>query len=359
MKIRKDFVTNSSSANYILSILLESDDGKRVVDNIAVSEETCGSLDGDLTAEDVSLCPSQRGDKIVFDTIPLKEMTDIDQLVDEMFRGATIIGLEPNMEDEDIGYRDTEGKKFYVDPDSVWDYYPSDEEIKEIVVDSAEKRLVYESYTEGYRSKGIVTDDIDEADIVVSNSRASSLNCDPGKIMSERMFVINFDEDTYYDREEEINEDVTCYDALPKTRKYFKEKCHRAGLNMDNLKQIQICNIKSGHGDSAMFFSGNVFAKYKDRYKQAKSDQEKQEVLNELVDYVLSEPEVYVSDNWGVDDGQWRICYDGSKESLTRMMKEYLENNSRFNDWITSKADMYIINVKNGTMENKERMLID
>ncbi len=55
MKIRTDFVTNSSSANFILEIMLEKKDGDGAFMDFAVSPEAAITMDGDMVGEDISL----------------------------------------------------------------------------------------------------------------------------------------------------------------------------------------------------------------------------------------------------------------------------------------------------------------
>lgn len=105
MRIRTDFVTNSSSASYVLELTLETNDGKFARTSLAVSLESCGSDDGYMTARDIFLGTSEMEDDILVDKTSIFSAKDIDALCDLLFSAATIEGWE-DLKDEDDEFED-------------------------------------------------------------------------------------------------------------------------------------------------------------------------------------------------------------------------------------------------------------
>ena len=128
MKIRTDFVTNSSSANYILEIDLSSTNGSKAVFELAVSPETCFSEDGDMTAEDIHLFPKEDKGEIYFKGSAMSSARTIEELCDMLFTAAVIEGLYKDDEEYDDDDECEDNEEFYeyemMEPTPVKDVAP-------------------------------------------------------------------------------------------------------------------------------------------------------------------------------------------------------------------------------------------
>lgn len=85
MKRRYDFVTNSSSASFLIGLRFESDTGKHVYAETGVCSEGLFTDDGCICADCLSLTPVDDNGDICFGDVSLSSVSNIDDLVDALF----------------------------------------------------------------------------------------------------------------------------------------------------------------------------------------------------------------------------------------------------------------------------------
>lgn len=347
MKIRNDFVTNSSSSSFILSINLISDEGEAWT-SIAVSPETCFSEDGDMTAECISLYPHSSEKGVYFNgedgnKYYLSDCKNVEELCNRLFEAAEISGWYGN--DNEPTYEDCCEMRFFIGSGlKSYSKEKLEDEFGAVVVSELGDDVDYI----------LVPDDTKDSSEI---KKALELNIG---VLSESEFMRRFDSekweekmDDMYDGDE-MYEDVSVKSKCPKTLKSWIKSCKKLGINMENLRKIVIDNRKTGSGDSAMWVESDVFSDYIERYRNSDYEEEKEGILNELMLYIISKPELPVNDNEYELDDVMRCAWDGDEESLRAAMKEMLEGKMRRSYWMADHSDCYVIDVKSGKIDNDD-----
>ena len=349
MKIRSDFVTNSSSANYILELAFTNEDNKTARFSLAVSPETCGSLDGDMKADGISLNPNNTSSGVYITGKSLSSSRDIRELCELLLSSATIDGWK----------KKTGGKIFVLSEktqhllDDIefmsWECWPSleeflgdedeDEEIESEAGDSDEEALD-DDYGEY-----LVIDSADPPEKEIARAKRGGL-----KVIDVNELQDYIDACWY---EKEFGTSISVLTAAPKTTQRFIDDCENQDITLQNLKTIIIENSESGHGDSAIFINHKEFleAFYADCEK--KGIDREDNTVEKLVTFAKSEPKGLAASNSGKYLRDAVCVYGGGAEQLVSEMRQLLNGNLNRDYWMATYSRVYTIDVKQNRMTSR------
>ena len=142
--------------------------------------------------------------------------------------------------------------------------------------------------------------------------------------------------------------------GFPRTIARFKLDARKAGITAENIRYIEVEKRVSGSGDSAMWIEMNIFDPYRKRFEKAKSEEEKTEIIEEAVVYILSKPEWPVKANES-ETKMMRIVWTGSNDFLRKAIHDVLDKKSKRRSkdyWMGEKTDFKIFDVKEGSTES-------
>lgn len=334
MKIRSDFVTNSSSANFTLELVVEAQDGRTAGAALWGSRESCFNA--------IELLPKKKGSDILAGNRSIYSAKGIDELCDLLFSAATVYG--EFYDDEDY-LEDADEESTFVIAGKL-NCYENREELTEFIEDM------------GGRVTGSVSS---KTDYLICNDKDSdSGNARKARdleipIITELEFMLHFDEDRYYEyMDEHVDDGLPAIEFAPGDAADFRNNCAEAGITCENLKTITVENKRDGTGDTAIFIrsSNDRFAEYRKKYQEAPENQ-KAAVLEEFIDFVKSGPELEVHDNGYTVPNRAPCIWTADENALRQTMTDFLVG-GKDGWWMGQYSHKFIIDFSGKSVTEQE-----
>ncbi len=235
--IRTDYI--SSGAVFSLEVRFASNKGNQAAMHLAVSGESCSSVDGKMQADVIYLYPEQRANDILVGSRSIYSATNLDDLCDMLFDAATVKGWKDPMAEYNQYASKVNGLTFAID--GKLRFYDSHKELSKRIEKMGGK--VSPSVSSGIDY--LICNNRDSVSRKASKARELGI-----PILSDMDFAFGLFGNKPGEEEDCTDEGATVSvrDVAPITIGNFKNVCAEAGLTFTNLSisPFKITSLATG-----------------------------------------------------------------------------------------------------------------